>query len=169
VPTCTSPIQVLRSKVESRKSEVLGHVLTRAARLFSAEAVGAIQDGGFPEVRESWIGILRHMDPDGVRTSDLARRMGITKQGAGQLVTDLEGFGYLERIPDPTDGRAKLVRMTERGWAAWLAGLEAMAELERSLLADIPAEQCDELRGSLTALVGTLERRSAVAVVGTNA
>lgn len=123
--------------VAARQRDTLGHVLGQASRLFHDRAVLAVQEAGFPEVRESWIGLLRHLDPEGVRSSTLAARLGVTRQATGQLVTELERHGYLERVPDPLDGRAKLVRMTDRGWAAWAAGLQALANLQAELTAAV--------------------------------
>ncbi len=73
------------------------------------------------------------------------------------MVRELERLGYLERVADPTDGRAKLVRMTERGFGAWLAGLEAMAALEAELEAEVGLRR---LRTDGTNLLRALERRS---------
>lgn len=52
--------------------------------------------------------------PNGSRVSDLAEQARVTKQSAASLVEQLEKAGYVERVPDPTDGRARLVRLTPR-------------------------------------------------------
>ncbi len=153
----TADRDALVARVQARAQDTLGHVLTRASRLFHEQALAAVQAQGYPEVRESWLGLLRHLEPDGVRSSVLGERMGITKQAAGQLVSDLERSGYLERVPDPSDGRAKLVRMTERGFGAWLAGLEALQGLERDLEAEVGLTR---LRRDGWTLLQALERRS---------
>ncbi len=147
----------LAALVEARAPDTLGHVLGRASRLFHEQALAAVRAAGYDEVRESWLGLLRHLRPEGVRSSMLGERLGITKQAAGQLVSELERLGYLERVADPTDGRAKLVRMTERGFGAWLAGLEAMAALEAELEAEVGLRR---LRTDGTNLLRALERRS---------
>lgn len=138
----------------------LGHVLTRSARLLNARVVAAVHAEGFTEVRDSWLGMLRHLDAEGVRSTVLAERLEVTKQAAGQLVSELERKGYLERIPDPTDGRAKLVRITERGLQAWLAGLQAFRALETELDSVLGAHLLTTLRdggGALLAHLETLE------------
>jgi DNA-binding MarR family transcriptional regulator len=73
----------------------------------------------FPELREAHMAVFQHIDhpPGGSRLTDLAERAQVTKQSMGELVDYLERHGYLERITDPEDRRAKLIRMTERGWA----------------------------------------------------
>jgi DNA-binding MarR family transcriptional regulator len=146
----------LLARIDARTQDTLGHLLTRSARLFNEQAVAAVQAAGYPEVRESWVGLLRHLEPDGVRSSVLGDRLGITKQAAGQLVSDLERVGYLERVPDPSDGRAKLVRMTDRGFGAWLAGLDALHTLESELHRVVGLEG---LRRDAPKLLAALVRR----------
>ena len=150
----------LRSRVDARQADTLGHVLSRATRLFNAQALAAVHAAGFHEVRESWIGLLRHLEPDGVRSSVLAARLHTSRQAAGQLVNDLERLEYLERVPDPSDGRAKLVRLTAKGWSAWLTGLEALNDLERSLAVEVGSEPLAALHRSGRILLDALERRS---------
>jgi DNA-binding MarR family transcriptional regulator len=95
--------------------------------------------------------VLRFIDESGARVTDLSARAGVTKQAIGDLVSELERMGYVERVPDQRDRRAKTVRLTSRGTAAQSAG--------RRILADIDAEwrTClgDE---ALTGLRETLER-----------
>ncbi len=153
----TNPARdALIARVNQRTQDTLGHLLTRSARLFNEQAVAAVHAAGYPEVRESWVSLLRHLEPDGVRSSTLGERLGITKQAAGQLVSELERVGYLERVPDPSDGRAKLVRMTERGFGAWLAGLDALRELEEDLDREVGLAS---LRRDAPELLAALERR----------
>jgi DNA-binding MarR family transcriptional regulator len=66
--------------------------------------------------------------PDGATVTDLAAHLGFTKQAASQLVDELVRKGYAERRPHPDDARARLVVLTERGWACTRAAEEAAAE-----------------------------------------
>jgi DNA-binding MarR family transcriptional regulator len=68
-----------------------------------------------PEVRAPHGNVFRFLDDDGNQVSELARRAQITKQSMAELVAHLERHGYVERVPDPQDRRAKLVRPTDRG------------------------------------------------------
>lgn len=150
----------LQARIASRKRDTLGHVLTRVSRLFHEQALQAVHSAGFPDIRESWIVLLRHMEVDGIRSSALADRLGVTRQAAGQLVSELEGRGYLERVPDPSDGRAKLVRMTDRGLDAWATGLDALAALQHDLNAELGPEPLLALHTHGAALLHALERRA---------
>lgn len=146
----------LQALVEARTEDTLGHLLSRSGRLLNEEAVAAVRAAGYPEVRDSWVGLLMHLEPEGVRSSVLAERLDITRQAAGQLVSELEKTGYLERVPDPTDGRAKLVRMTERGFGAWLTGLDVLRTIEAELAASV---DLTPLLTAASSLLAALESR----------
>lgn len=98
--------------------------------------------------------LMGSITADGVRISELADRLGITKQSVSQLVDELEAANYVRRIPDPTDGRAKLVVFGPRGDdalpAAWRA-LQASEDHARAILGESAMSQ---LRTSLEQLLG---------------
>ena len=70
---------------------------------------------GFDDLTPAQARVFQRIGPDGSRLTDLAAQAGITKQSAGFLVDQLERTGYVARVPDPQDGRARLVRVAERG------------------------------------------------------
>src|SRR5215204_5672866 len=70
---------------------------------------------GHPEIRPPHGNVMQFLDDAGTRVSVLADRAQMTKQSMAELVLHLERLGYVERIADPSDGRAKLVRATPRG------------------------------------------------------
>ena len=74
--------------------------------------------------------VFRFIDADGSRVTDLALRSGLTKQGIGDVVVELEQLGYVERQPAPVDGRAKIVRLTSRGFEGRAAAARVLAEIE---------------------------------------
>jgi DNA-binding MarR family transcriptional regulator len=79
-------------------------------RVFEAYAAA-----GFTDLRSAHTPVFQYLLPDGDRVVDLAARAQTTKQAMGYLVDYLEKSGYLERIPDPNDGRAQIVRRTAKG------------------------------------------------------
>ena len=85
----------------------------------------------------------------GVRLTALAERSGLTKQAVGEAVADLERLGYVERVPDPSDGRAKIIRLTERGGQAAAAAEEIFADIERRFAAEVGDERLVEFRDTL--------------------
>ena len=85
---------------------------------------------GYGDIRPTHGCVFRFVRGEGMRLTELAALAGITKQSAGELVDDLVRLGYVERVPDPLDGRAKLIRLTERGAEAQRVGFALFAELE---------------------------------------
>ncbi len=90
-----------------------------------------LQESGFEDVREGHGCVFGFIDVDhGSRLTDLAERSGLTKQAVGEAATELERLGYLERVPDPRDRRAKIIRLTPRGVEAVATGRRLFAEIE---------------------------------------
>lgn len=77
----------------------------------------------------------------------------MTKQGAGQLVAELEVHGYVERRPDPTDGRATRVYFTEAGWRYLLDAQEVKRVIEAEYRAELGEDRWRELNAALTQLL----------------
>jgi DNA-binding MarR family transcriptional regulator len=75
----------------------------------------ALQEAGFDDWTLAQCRVFQRIAPDGSRLTDLADQAQITKQSAGVLVDQLERLGYVRRVPDPTDGRARLIVIEERG------------------------------------------------------
>jgi DNA-binding MarR family transcriptional regulator len=92
------------------------------------------------------------IDPDGSRLTDLARRARMTKQSVGEVTTDLEHRGYVERVPDASDGRAKIIRLTERGHDAQALGQGLIDDIEREWAERFGAERVAALRDALEAI-----------------
>jgi len=76
-----------------------------------AGVVGA----GFDDLNRAHVGLWRYRGLDGIRPSQLADWVGITKQSVNDLIGHLEGHGYLLRVPDSADGRARVIRLTPKG------------------------------------------------------
>jgi DNA-binding MarR family transcriptional regulator len=91
-----------------------------------------LESEGFDQVREGHGCVFGFIDIDnGSLLTEIAERSGLTKQAVGEAVSELEQLGYLERVPDPTDKRAKINRLTPRGLEACLTGRRIFAEIER--------------------------------------
>jgi DNA-binding MarR family transcriptional regulator len=108
---------------------------------------------GYPEVRPGHGCVFTYLDRDrGSRLTDIADRAGLTKQAVGEAVADLEGKGYLERVADPLDGRAKIIRLSERGRAGVAAADRHFADIEREWAEGIGEERMAALREALELL-----------------
>jgi DNA-binding MarR family transcriptional regulator len=108
---------------------------------------------GADTLRTVHTNLFPHIDMEGTRLTELARRVGISKQAVGQLVDELEEMGTVERVPDPDDGRAKLIRFRrEGGQPVLLRGLAVLAELEKQMEEEIGARQMKQLHRALLAI-----------------
>ncbi|MEU6542192.1 MarR family winged helix-turn-helix transcriptional regulator [Streptomyces sp. NPDC046859] len=84
---------------------------------------------GFEGLRPAHGFAFARLAPDGATVTELATHLGVTKQAASQLVDEIVRKGYAERRPHPGDARARLVVLTERGWACTRAAEAAAAEV----------------------------------------
>ena len=130
----------------------LGVLLFIAARAMESANMEALARAGYGDMTIAQARIAARVEPDGSRVSRLAEAAQVTKQTAGFLVEQLERAGYVERVPDPTDRRASLVRIAARGRAAREAVLPALADAEARWLAHIGPERMAQLRETLTLL-----------------
>jgi DNA-binding MarR family transcriptional regulator len=116
---------------------------------FREELSRRVADTDFRDIRITHGCVFGNIDPAGSRLTDLAERAHMTKQSVGEVVTDLGRLGYLERVPDPADGRAKIIRLTERGREAQALGREIIDEIEQEWAERFGAERVAALREAL--------------------
>jgi DNA-binding MarR family transcriptional regulator len=125
-----------------------------------AEVKGAISDElfaqlaevGYADIRPAHGCVIGHIDEEGARLTALADRAGLTKQAVGEAVADLEQLGYVERVPDPDDGRAKIIKLTNRGVAATAEAAKIFGEMERRFAAEVGEKRFTEFRETLQRL-----------------
>jgi DNA-binding MarR family transcriptional regulator len=137
-------------------------LLGNAFDAFAEEMTRRIAETRYSDIRISHGCVFGNIEPDGSRLTDLAERANMTKQSVGEVATELEQRGYVERVPDPRDGRAKIIRLTERGRAAQSLGFGIIDEIEREWAERFGAERVAALRDALEAI--TAERLGAVPV-----
>lgn len=109
--------------------------LSAALLATAGELTQRIHDGvvarGFEGVRPAHGFAFARLAPSGATVTELAAHLGVTKQAASQLVDEIVSKGYAERRPHPGDARARLIVLTERGWACTRAAEEAAADAVR--------------------------------------
>ena len=111
-----------------------------------------LRESGFDDFEPAHFTVFRYPSPDGARPSELAARLGISKQSLSYLLRELERLGYLERRPDPADLRAKRVVVTRRGKGAIAVIRSAVAELEQEWAEQLGARRYAQLRSLLVEL-----------------
>ncbi len=146
--------------LEARKRKSTAQLLFKCARLVNERAIARLRsETGLP-VRVAHTLLFPHVDFEGVRLTALAEKLGVSKQAVGQLVDELEQMGALERVADPRDGRAKLIRFSTRGREGIFHGLGVLAEIESELERAIGTKRFTELNRALLLLVDHLELTS---------
>lgn len=137
----------------------LGRLLLEASRQVGADLVADLQERGFDDARPGHAVVALHIDRrSGTRVGDLAARAGMTKQGMLLLVDDLEARGYVRRVADPDDARARIVRLTARGRRYIAEFRRALAAVEGRVRRDLGDARFDAMRAALEDLVaGTAE------------
>lgn len=138
--------------IEGMKAASLGQVLIRAARRFNELGLARVRARLGVPVRAAHLALFPHIDVGGTRATEVARRLGVSKQAVGPLVRDLVAWGMLERVPDPEDGRARLLRFGDRPGRTLADGLGVLMEIEDELIAELGSERLAALREDLRKL-----------------
>jgi len=97
--------------------------------LFERELYPRMHAAGYGDLRPGHGCVFGTITPEGERLTVLAERANLTKQAVGEVVSELERAGYVERVPDPSDGRAKIIRLTDRGEEAWKLGWSHLEDI----------------------------------------
>lgn len=105
----------MSSRTREQPPLTLIALLRRSSRAMVEEITDHMQAAGYPWAPARHYPVFESIDPGGTRITILAARAGITHQSMAQLVDELEQRGIVERVPDPSDRRARLVRLTEEG------------------------------------------------------
>ena len=132
----------------------LGFLLAKAAQRWNELLAQRFAAAGWADVRPSYGSVLVPLfEEDGLRMGELARRARLSKQAMTELVRRLERDGLVERRPDPSDGRASVIFLTERSRAFEPVVAETLAELDRLVRLRLDAGRVEELSASLRALL----------------
>lgn len=143
------------TKHTSERIRLLG-LLDTATEAMLEEFRRNLEEAGYADVRPTHGCVFRFVRDDGMRLTELATLAGMTKQSVGELVDDLVDLGYVERIPDPQDRRAKLICLTKKGVKAQCAGFDLLADIEERWAERFGRERIAELRETLQAIVAEL-------------
>lgn len=133
----------------------LGVLLALAYQQFVSELHDDLGERGFDDLARSDGYVFRALDAQALTTSALADRLEISKQGAGQVVEEMTRRGYLQSRPDPSDGRARLLELSDRGRRALAAARDFHRRYEQRLARRHGRGHVDTLRAMLTAMAPT--------------
>lgn len=136
---------------ESPDVPPLGVLLFIPVRHMEERILAAVVAAGFP-ITLAQAKLAQRIDPEGSRLGRLAESAQVTKQSAGYLVDQLEEAGYVERVPDPRDARAVLVRIAERGRRAIAVAQVEERRIEAEWEGHVGSEALESLRATLLTL-----------------
>jgi DNA-binding MarR family transcriptional regulator len=125
---------------------LIGALLRVPAQAIHRRIIHELNAAGFKELREPHMAVLQFPGPDGVRPSALAERAGMSKQAMNQLLRSLEGFGYIARSDAPDAGRARIIRFTKRGRAAYAKIHDILRDIEREWSAELGPARFAQLK-----------------------
>jgi DNA-binding MarR family transcriptional regulator len=146
-----------RSKTSSRSRPAnLAILLREPFRVGNEVLHRRFAQRGHPDIRPAHGNVMQFLDDDGATVSVLAQRAQITKQSMAELVEHLERLGYVERVPDPSDRRAKLVRATPRGEQLYAIAREVVLEIEAEWTRRLGKAKMRQLRELLEELNAAL-------------
>ncbi len=133
---------------ESRQAP-LGQLLLQAFQWFDRGLLAALDARSFGAQTLAQSLVFAHLDTGGTRSTELARRIGVSRQAVHKTVGELEVRGYVTLEPDPDNRSAKLVTLSARGEQTMAAALEAFAALEAELARRLGTVRVRALRSTL--------------------
>jgi DNA-binding MarR family transcriptional regulator len=137
---------------EPDERQNLGLLCFYPYRAMEARLLAAMAAAGFDDLTPAQGRLAARIGSVGTRLTDLAAQALVTKQTAGHLVDQLARAGYVRRVPDPTDARARLVQMAERGQSVVALARQVEAEVEAEWRAHLGPEATEQLRAALERL-----------------
>jgi DNA-binding MarR family transcriptional regulator len=156
VDTEASSLKPRKSGTAWRHANI-GRLLNNAVRRFEARVLELMSERGHAETRIAHVSLTRNLDVEGTRLTELARRASMSKQAMGELVDQFVELGLVDRIADPSDGRARIVKFTRAG-LIWLnAFRDAVDIAEREMHAELGKTTMDAILKGLAAYGATFD------------
>jgi DNA-binding MarR family transcriptional regulator len=135
----------------SHRAANLPQLLTEAKRWFDDALMASMESAGEQPVSTAQASVFAMLDAEGTTVSELARRIGVTRQTVHQAVHGLIAMGLLQQVPDPDSARRRLIRTTTEGRRVHERAQAAIAVIESVLADRIGGSGADALRQALTA------------------
>ena len=143
-------IQAEMSNSSRTEAMLIGALLRVPAQAIHRRIIKELNAAGFEELRLPHMAVLQFPGPDGVRPGTLAERAGMSKQAMNQLLRSLEGLGYIARSDAPDEGRARIIRLTKRGRAAYSKVHDILRDIEREWSAQLGPKDFTQLKELLS-------------------
>lgn len=150
-----------RRRLLTMQANSLGYLVIRCGQLWNDRGIAGVNaEAGAPVLREAHTRLIPLLlEPEGVRITELAARLEVSKQAVQPLVADLLGLGLVSVEVDPVDARARRVRLTDLGLEAMLHGTGVLRRIEATLRPRLGRAETRILKRLLTRLLKVLEAR----------
>lgn len=149
------------AQLQRQQAGNFGYTLLSCARLFDALAHGRMnRQAGKVVAPPGLVRLVPHLTFDGIRPSELARLTGVSKQAVSQTLAPLVEQGLVEYIDDLSDGRARMIRLTQKGGERFVGALTSLKQLESALANRVGARKLADLFEALKAIQPVLEEWS---------
>jgi len=132
------------------KDMLIGALLRVPAQAIHRRIIRELNAAGFEELSLPHMAVLQFPGPDGARPGTLAERAGMSKQAMNQLLRSLEDLGYIVRSDAPDEGRARIVRFTKRGRAAYVKVHDILRDIELEWRAELGSRDFAQLKELLS-------------------
>ena len=149
-------------EIRAHRETVFLRLLIRVSQIETIELVEKLHARGHGRVQRAHITVLGNIHTEGTRLVELARRLGVTRQAASQMVQQIEQRGFLERTSDPEDGRAVLVRHTRAGRALLLDALSLMDEIEAGYADLVGVKAMGQMKQALREIADSVDASTAL-------
>ncbi|MCI0656727.1 MAG: MarR family transcriptional regulator [Acidobacteria bacterium] len=139
----------------SDRGPLLGALLRLAHQSIIRRVLSALSEAGFGDIQSAHFAPMQALwdYPKGLRVTELAGKARITKQSMGELVDQLVLRGYVERVPDPEDGRARRIKITPLGRKLFRMARRSVRDVEADWSRRIGATRIEALRKTLRMLL----------------
>ncbi len=144
-------------ELQSYRNSRLYRSLTRTLREYNRRMVDGLRQRGFHDFAPAFPTLLSNLDLGGTPIGVLARRAGVSRQAAGQLLRSIEDCGYVIRQSSPLDARITMVAFTARGRRLMANVFELVNEIEAEFAATLPVEQFEYVRRGLQAIADAID------------
>lgn len=134
----------------------IGQLLVQLTRLFQNELFARLVAAGLTDARVSHTHVTAYIKAEGSRLTELAAQARMTLPAMSETVDDLQRLGIVERRPDPSDRRAKLICLTDAGWEAMRVARDVIAGIERDWAQQVGADRFEEAAQTLDELLRDL-------------
>jgi len=137
----------------------IGQLLAQLTRLFQTDLFDRLAQAGLQDARVPHTHVTAYIKAEGSRLTELASQARMTLPAMSELVDDLQRLGIVERRPDPSDKRAKLICLTDTGWQAMRTARQAIADIEADYAQLVSAERFETATQTLDRLLRELASR----------